>query len=74
MAWIHGLLQRSLWTLLRQDEAIEELERGLALVADDEPSPQRAGLLARHAKALTLQSRYHRAVREARRALDERRR
>ena len=71
VAWIHGLLQRSLWTLLRQDEAMEELERGLALVADDEPSPQRAGLLARHAKALTLQSRYHRAVREARRALDE---
>jgi DNA-binding CsgD family transcriptional regulator/tetratricopeptide (TPR) repeat protein len=71
VAWIHGLLHRSLWTLLRQDEAMEELERGLALVADDEPSPQRAGLLARHAKALTLQSRYHRAVREARRALDE---
>ena len=74
VAWIHGLLHRSLWTLLRQDEAMEELERGLALVADDEPSPAgaaRAGLLARHAKALTLQSRYHRAVREARRALDE---
>jgi len=71
VAWIHGLLHRSLWTLLRQDEAMRELEHGLGLVADDAPSPQRAGLLARHAKSLALQSRYHRAVREARHALEE---
>ena len=70
-AWLHGALQRSLWSLLRSDEAIAELERGLALLADDGPSPERAGLLARQARMLMLQSRYHRAVSVARRAMAE---
>jgi len=70
-AWIYGLMQRGLWALLRQEEAVAALERGLALLADDEPSPQRAGLLARQAKTLMMQSRYHRAVGVARRALSE---
>ena len=70
-AWLYGTLQRSLWSLLRGDEAVAALERGLALLADDGPSPERAGLLARQARMLMLQSRYHRAVRVARQALAE---
>jgi predicted ATPase/DNA-binding CsgD family transcriptional regulator len=71
-AELYGLLQRSLWAMLRPEEAEAALERGLALLADDEPSPERAGLLARQASTLMLQSRYHRAVSVARRALAER--
>ena len=71
-AALYGVLQRSLWSMLRPEEAADALERGLALLADDEPSPERAGLLARQASTLMLQSRYHRAVRVARRALEER--
>jgi DNA-binding CsgD family transcriptional regulator len=70
-AWLYGELQRALWTLMRSDEADEALDRGLALLADDGPSPERAGLLARQARTLMLQSRYHRAVSVARRALAE---
>jgi DNA-binding CsgD family transcriptional regulator/tetratricopeptide (TPR) repeat protein len=70
-AWLYGTLHRSLWSIPRADEAVEVLEHGLALLADDGPSPERAGLLARQARMLMLQSRYHRAVRVARRALAE---
>ncbi len=70
-AWIYGMLQRAQWTLIRSDEADEALDRGLALLADDGPSPERAALLARQARTLMLQSRYHRAVGVARRALAE---
>ncbi len=70
-AWLYGLLYRSLWNQLRQDEATKMLDRGLALLEDDGPSPERAGLLARRAKSLMVQSRYHHAVRAAREALAE---
>ena len=70
-AWLYGTLHRSLWSMLRPDEADVALEHGLALLADDGPSPERAGLLARHARTLMLQSRYHRAASVARRALSE---
>ena len=70
-AWLHGLLYRSLWNQLRQDEATKILDRGLELLEDDGPSPERAGLLARRAKSLMVQSRYHHAVRAAREALAE---
>jgi DNA-binding CsgD family transcriptional regulator/tetratricopeptide (TPR) repeat protein len=70
-AWLYGMLQRSLWSLLRADEAEEALDHALTLLADDGPSPERAGLLARRAKLLMLKSRYHRAVSVARRALAE---
>jgi len=70
-AWLHGQLQRPLWALLRADEADAALERGLALLADDGPSPERAGLLARQGRVLMVQSRYHRAVSVARRAMAE---
>jgi len=70
-AWLYGRLQRSLWSMTRPDEAVAALERGLALLSGDGPSPERAGLLARQAAMLMLQSRYHRAVSVARRALAE---
>jgi predicted ATPase/DNA-binding CsgD family transcriptional regulator len=70
-AWLCGMLQRSLWSMLRADEAVEALDHGLALLADDGPSPERAGLLARRARMLMLQSRYRRAVSVARRAIAE---
>jgi DNA-binding CsgD family transcriptional regulator len=70
-AWLYATLQRSLWAMLRSDEAVDALERGLALLADDGPSPERAGLLARQAKLLMVQSRYRRAIIVARRALAE---
>ena len=70
-ARLSGWLHRALWSLLRQEEALEQLEHGLALLADDGPSPERAGLLARKAKTLMMQSRYRQAVAAARRALDE---
>ncbi|HKH16642.1 MAG TPA: AAA family ATPase [Solirubrobacteraceae bacterium] len=70
-AWLYGMLQRSLWAMLRADDSVAAIERGLGLLADDEPSPERAGLLAQHAKMLMLQSRYRRAVSVARRALRE---
>jgi DNA-binding CsgD family transcriptional regulator len=70
-AWLYATLTRSLWSMPRSDEAVDALEHGLALLADDGPSPERAGLLARQARILMLQSRYQRAVIVARRALDE---
>ncbi len=70
-AWLHGLLHRSLWGMLRQEEATRMLDRGLALLEADGPSPERAGLLARRARSLMVQSRYHAAVRVARQALGE---
>src|SRR5215207_108170 len=70
-AWLYGMLQRSLWAMLRADDAVAAIERGLALLADDGPSPERAGLLAQQAEMLMLQSRYRRAVSVARRALRE---
>ncbi|MET0684466.1 MAG: AAA family ATPase [Solirubrobacteraceae bacterium] len=70
-AWLHGLLYRALWGMLRQEEATRMLDRGLALLEADGPSPERAGLLARRAKSLMVQSRYHAAVRVARQALGE---
>jgi ATP/maltotriose-dependent transcriptional regulator MalT len=70
-ARLHGLLQRAQWALMRQDEALATLQRGLALLEDDGPSPERAGLLALRAKRLMVQSRYRAALGVARRALQE---
>ena len=70
-ARLSGWLHRALWRLLRQEEALAELERGLALLSADGPSPERAGLLARKAKALMMQSRYRQSVAVAREALAE---
>ena len=50
------------------------LDRGLALLADDEPSPRARRACSRgSAKSLMVQSRYHRAVRVARRRWPSRR-
>ena len=71
VAFIYALLHRALWAMLKADEAVAALDRGLALLADDGPSAERAGLLAQQARMLMLQSRYHRAVGVARRSLAE---
>ena len=73
-AWLYGELQRPLWAMLRPEEASDALDSALALLAEDEPSPERAGLLARRAKTLMVQSRYRQAVGAAREALAERER
>jgi DNA-binding NarL/FixJ family response regulator len=70
-AWLYGMIHRALWSIPRPDEADEALQRGLGLLSGDSPSPERAGLLARQAGTLMLQSRYHRAAGVARRALAE---
>ena len=41
-AWLYGVLQRSLWSVPRPDEAVAAIERGLALLADDGPAPSAA--------------------------------
>jgi DNA-binding CsgD family transcriptional regulator/tetratricopeptide (TPR) repeat protein len=66
-----GLLSRAQWALMRQDEAAETLQRALALLEHDGPSPERAGLLAYRAKRLMVQSKYRAAVGAARTALRE---
>ena len=56
--------------LNRQDEALDTVERGLALLPADQSSPERAALLAAGAKARMLQARYADAAERARAALD----
>ena len=50
-------VSQSLWSQHRQDEAIEELKRGLALLPPGEQSSERATLLSQLAKKRMLQSR-----------------
>src|SRR5215217_5319197 len=50
-------VSQSLWSQHRQDEAIAELKRGLALLPPREQSPERAILLSQLAKKRMLQSR-----------------
>jgi DNA-binding NarL/FixJ family response regulator len=59
-------LARARWALNRSDEAIASARAGLALVEDDESSPERARLLSWLAKARMLQGRYGEAVEAAR--------
>jgi ATP/maltotriose-dependent transcriptional regulator MalT len=51
-------VSQSLWAQHRQDEAVAELKRGLALLPADEPSAERATLLSQLAKKRMLQSRH----------------
>jgi ATP/maltotriose-dependent transcriptional regulator MalT len=50
-------VSQSLWSQHRQDEAIAELKRGLALLPPREQTPERATLLSQLAKKRMLQSR-----------------
>ena len=60
-------VSQALWAQHRQDEAIEELKGGMALLPADEPSRERAALLSQLAKKRMLQSRYT----DSREAADE---
>jgi ATP/maltotriose-dependent transcriptional regulator MalT len=51
-------MSQSLWSQHRQDEAIEELKRGLDLLPPDEPSRERATLLSQLAKKRMVQARF----------------
>ena len=70
-AWLYGMLQRSLWSLLRADEAVAALERGLACSPTTGRAPSAPACSPARPAMLMLQSRYHRAVSVARRALAE---
>jgi ATP/maltotriose-dependent transcriptional regulator MalT len=62
-------LHRAQMLLNRQDEAVATLERGLALLPPDPPSPARTGLLSAKAKTAMLRSRFAEAIDTAREAL-----
>ena len=50
------LLSRALWSLGRSEDAREAIAHAVALLPDDEISPERARILARQAKVAMLQS------------------
>ena len=56
-ALLRERLSQSLWSQHRQDEAIEELSRGLALFPEDDQSGERATLLSHLAKKRMVQAR-----------------
>jgi ATP/maltotriose-dependent transcriptional regulator MalT len=67
-ALIHERLSQSLWSQHRQDDSLEALRAGLALLPD-EPSAARAKLLAQFARRRMVQSRFAEAAEAAREAL-----
>ena len=67
-ALIHEQLSQSLWSQHRQDDSLEELREGLALLPD-EPNAARAKLLAQLARRRMVQSRFAEAAECAREAL-----
>ncbi len=60
-ALLRERLSQALWALHRQDEAVEELRLGLALLADGEDSRERATLLSELGKKRMLQARFDEA-------------
>ena len=62
-------LSHSLWNLHRQDEAVEVLDRALALLPADERSSAQAKVLATKAKRRMLQARFGEAEEAARQSL-----
>ena len=67
-ALIHERLSQSLWSQHRQDDSLEALREGLALLPD-EPSAERAKLLAQFSRRRMVQSRFAEAAESAREAL-----
>ena len=67
-ALIHERLSQSLWSQHRQDDSLEALREGLALLPD-EPSAARAKLLAQFSRRRMVQSRFAEAAESAREAL-----
>jgi ATP/maltotriose-dependent transcriptional regulator MalT len=68
-ALLRERLSQSLWAQHRQDEAVEELVRGLALLPDDDASPARAKLLSELAKKRMLQARFSESEEVAKEAM-----
>jgi DNA-binding CsgD family transcriptional regulator/tetratricopeptide (TPR) repeat protein len=68
-ALIRERLSHALWALHRQDEAVEELNLGLALLGPDDASTERATLLSDLAKKRMLQARYAEAEDSAKEAI-----
>jgi DNA-binding CsgD family transcriptional regulator/tetratricopeptide (TPR) repeat protein len=62
-------LSRVQWTLNRGLEALDTAQRALELLPDDEPTPERASLLAWLARTRFLRGRYREALREGESAL-----
>ena len=65
---IQERLSQSLWSQHRQDDSLEALREGLALLPD-EPSAERAKLLAQFSRRRMVQSRFAEAAESAREAL-----
>ena len=63
-------LSRALWSLNRQEESVETINRALALLPEDEKSRERAALLVELARSRMLQSRFGESIRVAREALE----
>jgi ATP/maltotriose-dependent transcriptional regulator MalT len=63
-------LSRALWSLNRQEESVETINRALALLPDDEQSRERAALLVELARCRMLQSRFGESIGVARDALE----
>jgi ATP/maltotriose-dependent transcriptional regulator MalT len=68
-ALLRERLSQALWSLHRQDEAVEELNIGLALLPEGEESRERATLLSQLAKKRMLQARYAEAEQSAEEAI-----
>jgi ATP/maltotriose-dependent transcriptional regulator MalT len=68
-ALIRERLSHALWALHRQEEAVEELKLGLALLDPDDPTHERATLLSELAKKRMLQARFSEAEEAAEEAI-----
>jgi DNA-binding CsgD family transcriptional regulator/tetratricopeptide (TPR) repeat protein len=64
-----GDLSRAQWTLNRGLEALETAQRALELLPGEEPTPERASLLAWSARTQFLRGRYREALKEGEAAL-----
>jgi DNA-binding CsgD family transcriptional regulator len=58
------------WSLGAAEAGLSTLERGLALLPEDDTSSERAMLLGLQAKVLMLSGRHHKAIEAARKALE----
>ena len=64
------LLSRVRWSLGRSEDARDAIARAVALLPEDDGSPERARILSREAKIAMLQGRYSEVLPTARTALD----
>ena len=64
------LLSRAQWSLGRAEDARDSIARAVALLPEDDGSPERARILSRQAKIAMLQGRFSEVLPAARAALD----